>query len=202
MTDIAMPLDIGDVVQVTNNDDTPLVLEYDSRRHVIQPHETRPVPFECANVYFGDPRSSGMIASKRDNVGRVQFIPDRATEVRRLRTLYDNQMGDERFILNHPNVTVKDYDGHPVLTVLDDPSGESVTVAQPTISENEQLRHLINRQQQTIDMLAQRLGVDPQSGRDVSGTAPADDEFATEPAVEDPAAAATDTTPEPLPEDA
>lgn len=170
MTDLAttpLPLDIGDYVQVKNNDDKPLILTYDSRRHVIEPGATRPIPFECGNLYFGDPRSSTNIASKRDNVGRVQFIPDRATEVRRLRTLYDNQMGDDTIIDNHPDVEVYDYDGNRVTTVLDDPSGETVTASVTSISENDQLRELLRRQQATIDMLAQRLGVDPASGREV-----------------------------------
>lgn len=185
-------LDIGDYVNVENLGDKPLVLEYDSRRHVIEPGATRPIPFEAANVYFGDPRASGVIAAKRDSVGRVQFIPDRATEVRRLRTLYDNQLGDEREIVNHPQVRVTDYDGNLVPTVLHDPAGDSVTTATPTISENEQLREMLRRQQQTIDLLAQRLGVDPTSGRELAPSEVPADEQSHEPPV------VTDST---LPED-
>lgn len=171
MTDTIADLsltDLGDFVNVENLDDKALVIEYDSRRHVVEPGATRPIPFEAANVYFGDPRSTGMIAAKRDSVGRVQFIPDRATEVRRLRTLYDNRSGDERVIENHPNVRVTDYDGNVIPTVLHDPAGDMVNVAVPTISENEQLREMMRRQQQTIDLLAQRLGVDPTSGRELA----------------------------------
>lgn len=176
MTDTAtqpLPLDIGDYVQVTNKGSKPLVLMYDSRTHVIEPGATRPIPFECSNVYFGDPRATSMMAAKRDNVGRVQFIPDRATEVRRLRTLYDNQSGAETEVLDYPPVEIRDYDGNLITTVLEDPAGDSVTAASVTIDENEQLRQMLARQQQTIDMLAQRLGIDPTSGRDLNPEAAA-----------------------------
>lgn len=192
-----MPVGLGDVLHVKNKGSKPLVLAYDSRRHVIEPGATRPIPFEAAALYFGDPRSGGAVQSKRDEVGRVSFIADRATEVRRLRTLYDvhpqnvnadggQEWGDETQLPASaiPNVEVHDYDGNPVRMVIHDPAGDHISPAQITVSENDQLRILVNRQQQMIETLAQRLGVDPISGRDVPAFTGADGE-ATQPADEE-----------------
>lgn len=169
-------VDLGDTVQVENLNAQPLLLTYDSRRYVIQPGERRPVPFEAAKVWFGDPRAAGDVVSKRDEVGRVQWIPDRKSEVRRLRVLYNvhpeqerarnstykAMWGDETQLPPDalPRVAVYDYEGNEIHMVAHDPEGRSVIPVQQTLSDDDQLRSLIAKQDAAIKQLQARLGLD------------------------------------------
>lgn len=163
---------VGDYVKVSNLATDDLTCMYDSRKWVVPASATAVMPFETACVYFGDPRSAENMASIRDDLGRVSWVPDRASEVRRLRTLYDNQQGDENVIANAPNVKVYDLNDNPITTVLDDPLGNSTTQHIVTINENERLLSMVSAQQRTIDMLVQRLdNLDPNAAKDIPATA-------------------------------
>lgn len=119
------------------------------------------VPFEAVKVALGDPRAAENIGSHRDPFGIVSWIPDRASEIRRLRALYDNQSGQEDEVLpgSHPLVEVSDLDGNRIPTVLDDPTGESVFSSRPTVADANELIEMVRRQQRTIDMLVEKQGI-------------------------------------------
>lgn len=162
----APALSPGDFVQVRNLDDKPLDLLWDSKKYRIAPGAQQPIPFEAAKLAFGDPRSGPQMTSIRDFRGVVHWLPDRASEIRRLRCLYDNQAGDESTVLKHPKVEVFDLEGNRVVTVLDDPAGESVTPANQSVSDSNEILALMQRQQATIDMLMKRLHVN-ESGEEI-----------------------------------
>lgn len=153
----ATPLAPGDFVQLRNVGPHPLLFLWDSKKYRLDPGQQMPVPFELAKLYLGDPRSGPSMASIRDFRGIVHWIPDRASEIRRLRCLYDNQTGDESTVVGFPQVRVFDLEGKPVITVLDDPSGETTTPVNQSVADNNEIMAIIQRQQATIDMLLQRL---------------------------------------------
>jgi hypothetical protein len=88
------------------------------------------------------------------------FVSDRDTEVRRLRSLYDNQLGGEGQILYAPEATVADVDGNEVKMVLDDPSGDSVTPVTTTLLDRDELLAQLSRQQRMIETLAKAQDID------------------------------------------
>ena len=154
-----MALGPGDFVKVTyrwrqrrllNGDEyfdneTPLTLMWDSRPYLVKVGETAFAPFEAVSVATGDPRSGASTTSIRDDAGNVGWVVDRPTEVRRLRTLYDNQTGDLGEILFAPVLEVENLEGERVRTVLDDPEGDSVIPVQTTLLDRDQLLAQIQR---------------------------------------------------------
>lgn len=151
--------DIGDIVRVVNNGDQPFTIGWDSRQYRLEPGKDTFVPFEACCLWFGDPRSTNSIQSAKNQHGIVSFIPDRDSEIRRLRVKYGNIGGDERFVDPAPDVTIYDLTGEQIVTVLDDPSGDSITVAQPTVVDQSNLIATIERQQAQINLLLENLGL-------------------------------------------
>jgi hypothetical protein len=164
---------LGDWVRVRNVGDEPVKVQWDSRFYKIPVDGETFMPFEAAKLWFGDPRSSGNVASHRDVTGMVSWIPDRATEVRRLRALYDNQFGDERVIAKHPLVEVYTQQGDRVYTVLDDPDGERTSPAVQSVMDHASLLEQVRRQQATIDLLVRQTGIGGPAT--VEDNAPVDD---------------------------
>lgn len=184
--------------EVVHDDTSPLDLMWNSRRYPIPVGSEGFVPFEAAANAFGDPRAAEMMGSYKDEAGNVGFILDRATEVRRLRTLYDNQTGPENQILYAPQVTVADLEGNPISTVLDDPEGVAVHPVAQTALDRDSLLAQLQRQQRMIEMLAAQQGIDLNNANlavqepDVNPDANPDEAIVPEPG---------GPTPEPLPED-
>lgn len=166
---------VGDLVRVKNlgNPDNILAdgshgryygditLTWNSRDYRCPVGQEVIVPFEAVKVALGDPRAVESIASQRDAFGIVSWIPDRASEIRRLRAVYDNQTGTEDEVLpgSHPLVEVYDLEGNRIPTVLDDPTGESVIESRPTVADSNDLIEMVRRQQRTIDMLVEKQGI-------------------------------------------
>lgn len=146
------------------DDVTDLVLMWDAKPYTIEVGKEGFTPFEAMSIAMGDPRSGEVVTTVRDEAGNVQFILDRATEVRRLRVLYDNKIGDEGQILYAPDATVTDLEGNEIKTVLADPEGESVITAPTTILDRDQLLAQVQRQQRMIEQLAESQGIDLATG--------------------------------------
>lgn len=150
---------LGDWVKVVNVGEKPFTAQWDSRKYTAPVGGEVFMPFEAAKLWLGDPRAAESISSHRDITGMVSWIPDRATEVRRLRALYDNQFGDERTITGHPVVEVYTQAGDRIYTVLDDPNGERVAPAVSSVMDHAALLDQVKRQQATIDLLLQNAGL-------------------------------------------
>lgn len=146
--------------EVIHDDSSPLVLQWNSRKYPVEVGGKTHVPFEAAANAFGDPRAAENMGSFKDEAGNVGFILDRATEVRRLRTLYDNQVGPENQILYAPHVSVSDLDGNAISTVLDDPEGASVHPVITTATDKSALEAQIAKLQRTVELLAGQQGLD------------------------------------------
>jgi hypothetical protein len=166
-------VNVGDIVKVVNNGPKKLHLQWDSRHYDLDPGGTEWMPFECAKVYFGDPRAISVMQTLRDQRGQVAWLPDRASEVRRLRLLWfpmmfgeystDNFIDDEIDPWDRtrmPHVEIFTVKGEQIPTVFDDPKGNTVIPAKVTESQNAQLLDLVQRQGQMIEALMGRLGMD------------------------------------------
>ena len=157
--------ELGDIIRVVfkgwhgSSREDALSIMWDSKPYLLQPGQDSFIPFEAAALWFGDPRSSEKVKSNRDNRGLVGFIPDRATEVRRLRTKYGNEGGSDELVHMYPLVEVFSLEGDRITTVLDDPAGDTVTAAKPSVSDNTQLLAIVHKQQQTIDLLMSKVGL-------------------------------------------
>lgn len=153
---MAMTLENDGIVMAVNDGEKEVTLMYDSRTYRLEPGKTVPMPFAAACLWFGDPRASESVQSLRDSRGLVAFIPDRDTEVRRLRAKYDNQMGDERVITGAPHVSLFSIpENERIYTVLDDPQGDRVIEASTTVQEQHDLMTIVQRQQKQIELLTQ-----------------------------------------------
>lgn len=159
---------LGDIVKVVNHGNRPIKLKWDSREYPIAPRTEEFVPFEAAKLYFGDPRSTKNVQSVRDDRGVVGFVSDRATEVRRLRLLWDHKFGE--YIPGEvnafqseliPRVEVFDLKGNKISTVLEDPEGNDISPSTQTQREANDTMSVIKRQGELIEILMQRLGMGP-----------------------------------------
>lgn len=180
----------GQILDVNRDEDEPFVLMWDSRRYEIGVGDSAFVPFDAMALAAGDPRSGEAMRSYRDESGNTGFILDRATEVRRLRTRYDNQLGDESVIDFAPDFSVTDLEDNVIRTVLDDPQGDSVLAVVTTVVDRDALLAQVQRQQRMIEMLAESQGIDLATiGQNVDDRDPdtddgdgnSGDEFATAP---------------------
>jgi hypothetical protein len=164
----------GDVVVAINNESLPFTITYNKRDYPLRPGQTTFVPFEAACLALGDPRAQENIRSYKGIDGLVAFIPDRATEVRRLRAKYGavygpettlegyfdngkNQVGDPIHI---PDITITTPDGEKMWMVVEDPAGAHSEDATISVSDNEGMLAQLKRQQAQIDLLVSQITSD------------------------------------------
>ena len=150
----------GNITSSRYDDETPFTFMWDSRPYLAEVGKETFVPFEAASLALGDPRAGDTTRSARDEAGNVMWIVDRPTEMRRLTVLYDNVTDAAGNLIIKPDVTVTDLDGNEVMMVLDDPAGDSVLPAQPTLLDSKQLLAQIERQRRMIDQLAEAQGIE------------------------------------------
>lgn len=162
------------------NSARPVVEMWDSKSYVIQPGDTEYWPAELCFKAFGDPRSSSAVRTTRTPKGTVGFIPDRPTEVRRLRLLYGNMAGGEEEVYAYPIVELYTLQDERITTVLEDPKALTTTPASETLSERDQLLDMITRQQAQIDRLAKVVGMQRPLRDEAELPSPDEDELAEE----------------------
>jgi hypothetical protein len=159
---------VGDILKVTNVGTKLFRGAWDLVDYVIPPGSSDYLPFEIICVCFGDPRSSATVRSHRDARGIVGFLPDRQSEVRRLRLLYSHGFGD--FTGKEgvdvvweadkiPHVEVETLQGQRVFTVLDDPAGSSVIPALTSQADEDRLRAVVEEQGRLIRSLMDRMNM-------------------------------------------
>jgi hypothetical protein len=154
----------GDVVMARNLGTRPLTLTYGGRKYDVPVEKQVAIPFDCMTLWFGDPRATDAIRSVRDEAGIVTWVPDRATEVRRLRLKWGQITGSEETVTEGPRdvpkVEFSDFDGRQIFSVVDDPFGDHISPVQITRAENDDLRALVLRQQDQIDAMAKMMKMD------------------------------------------
>jgi hypothetical protein len=133
------------------------IITYDGIPYRLECGKDQYMPIEAARMWFGDERSKHDMGTGLNRKGIRAWMNDRATEVRRLRCLYDNRTGDERAIIGHPVVEVYTLDGDRVPMVLDDPLGLESTPATQSVADQQELFRLITKQQSQLDQLKKQL---------------------------------------------
>ena len=136
-------MESGEIVRAINKGNMPLTMTYASRDYVLHPDREAAVPFDTMVLYFGDPRAMAQIRSIKDSFGIVTWIPDRDTEVRRLRVKWGIQGGDSRDVLLSIPVEFYDFEGNRIETVVDDPRGDRINLQPQTVSEVDLLKQQI-----------------------------------------------------------
>lgn len=200
-------VELSETLKVINRGSRGLRLSWNSRKYDINPMGgVCYMPFECVKLYFGDPRCTNNMRTIKDSIGIVSFLPDRATEVRRLRLLYAapfgeymsnvdlggifqsdpkeaHEIGKARAFegVSVPNVEVYNIQDQRIFTILDDPEGLDTIPVQVTAAQRNDLEILVGRQASIIDALAAKLGIDPNgpallNSPDVTGEVPEEDE--------------------------
>lgn len=152
-------------------------LGFDGKEYTVQRGKKVWVPFWAAVNSFGDPRSGPAVTVIREpgSGATLGWIPDRRSEVARLRILYglhaDNaQTFDD---ISIPRVKVTDVNDEPVLMVVHDPTGDTVTQASETVDDRRALLDMLERQQEQINQLRRDLGVEDEIAKE--DELPADD---------------------------
>lgn len=133
------------VVRVTNRRDVVLVDSFYGTTYSVDPKGTAIVPLEAAKLWFGD----------WDTQNKPErALRERDDEYKRLLIRYGS--GDNPVLWEEvkPLVTVTDVDGSdPVTTVIDDPSGTSVSQADVTVDQHQDMLGMIRQQAKDLDRL-------------------------------------------------
>lgn len=171
-------------------ENTPLTVGWNGRETHLQIGKKVFVQLEAATNAFGDPRSA--VAAQAIPMGDPQsgerlFIPDRASEVRRLRLRYGILDGNDTDFYNvhgvflAPRVKLETESGDEIISVLDDPHGNTVNQVATTVQQNsdkDALFEHLTKQVEALTLLVQ--------GKQDANPAPSLDEL---PADFDPATA-------------
>jgi hypothetical protein len=150
---------VGQMVRVINKGPNPLTIKYNRIKYILEPEIEKVIPYEAAQVWFGDPRSAAEIRTIVTDDGMPQMIYPRRHEVRRLRAKYGNieGIGDESEIQECPTIEMYNLDGERITTVLEDPHGNSVNQASVTVADNATTQSMIRQQQKQIELLMAEL---------------------------------------------
>jgi hypothetical protein len=181
---------VGDLLLVKNVDTRDWIFRWANHPYSLPQGHQIHLPFEAVKLYLGDPRSTVHVQHTSDGLGRDEFIPDRASEIRRLYQLYpptdmtfrDMSLDTPDSIPEHitdrtPLVEVYTLEGDRVYTVVDDPTGERV-IAAPTVSrfDEKAAAATIARLQDQVNLLMDRFGVAPTGPGDGIDANDADDD--------------------------
>lgn len=166
---------VEDLVVVVLHEPTPFIMQWDSKRYVLKPETEAYVPFPAACLYFGDPRSSELVIGPKNRRAFQAWIPDRRTEVRRLRALYGILKGNVTTLdpcpetdNRPPRVTMRTLSGEELVPVVMDPFGASVTPVTKSVNENDTLLSRIEKYEREMAAMRKALearnSVNPSEG--------------------------------------
>lgn len=162
---MAVTFEEGDICKVTNLGDDPITFGWNSRSYTIKPKEAKVVPIFAAVTAFGDPRSLTTMRSWRSpHSNEVGWIPDRSSEIRRLRMRYGLIDGNETTLCDRtgfvpervPDVKVELMDGGDfieVATVISDPDGNGAVLDEAPAIDIQTLQASLEKTQRQLAML-------------------------------------------------
>lgn len=175
-------VNIGDFVSVKNNEPQDIVLQY-GKRYIIKAGKTGMVPFECAKLWYGDPRS--MESKMRLTIGPpeagvFEWIPSRREEIERLAILYGvynaNKLtgtgrGTENagILDNMMDVTVTTLDGDEIVFPCSDPDGTKTLPQNSDDSGNAYLMRRMAQMQNQMLAMQQELEARGNGGKVLLG---------------------------------
>jgi|SRR6516164_2741738 hypothetical protein len=140
----------------------------------IPPGESRTATWDAVINFFGDPRAVDDMFSAKDDAGVVSWVPDRATEVRRLRSKWGNSFAVEEGKIIGPPVEITNLQGERIWTVYEDPQGEHVNPRLIAVENQQNLDTQIRQLQKQVETL-QRMQMTGDLPVDTSEAPPVDD---------------------------
>lgn len=151
----------GDTVRAINQEDYDVTVGWGNVNYILKPQKDTFVPAEAIINYFGDPRSTSEMKSMELATGQHAWVPDRPTEVRRLRIKWARyNINNPEDDLIAPHVEVYTLDGDWVPTVANDPQGERVNAASLTVKDQFDRDAVIERMQAQLDQLLKERNLD------------------------------------------
>lgn len=139
-----------------------MTIGWNGRMTELKPGRKTMVILEAATNAFGDPRSAATaqaIPMGDPATGERLFIPDRTSEVRRLRLRYGIHDGNDGTFENingtfmAPRVKMETENGDEIVSVLDDPEGKTVNQVATTIQEQSNSNALIEHLTKQVEAL-------------------------------------------------
>lgn len=153
---------MADVILVKNVGSDPFDVRYNSRSTIIPPQDTAIVDVEAAKLWFGDWDAR--------NVGKEERHQFRSQELARLKGLYgahyDDDMrqpdpripeplfAEQKWDRNQPRIELYEQDGTRIISVLDDPKGDSLPLED---ASSDVLARTIEQMQKQLEDMNQRL---------------------------------------------
>lgn len=133
---------MAELRRVRNLSELPFFDAYGGQHFLIEPGAEALVPLEACDLWFGD-------NNLRNEVTRNY----RNEEWERLKVRYGAYADEALWQEACPKVEVLTVDNEAIETVLSDPHGTKVHVANPTIDEQTQLVQMIQQQQRDLETL-------------------------------------------------
>lgn len=176
---MSVTLNPGDFVRVKliknvpGREDDPMVLMWNSREFVCKPGEETVAQLEAVINAFGDPRAMAtpqnvLIGDPRVSTEKL-FIPDRASEVTRLRQRYAIMTGWDTGFTDFdgtplvPDVELHTLSGEEIIPLTADPLGTHNTPVVITQAQASSTDDIIAQMQRQIDALREQMAVKPKS---------------------------------------
>lgn len=176
---MSVTLNPGDFVRVKliknvpGKETQPLILGWNSREFVCYPGEETVAQLEAVINAFGDPRALAGPQNIAIGDPRVSdeklFIPDRSSEVTRLRQRYAIQTGYDTGFTDFdgnslvPEVELHTLSGEEIIPLTSDPLGTHNTPVVVTQAQAANTDEIISRMQAQIDALRDQIAVNPKS---------------------------------------
>lgn len=144
---------------ITNNTDETITLAWNSEDYVFDPGEPVLVPFGLLANWFGDPRSTPGQRLTFGTGKKISIVAKREDEVKRILHLWgDIEDGtDESLPRFVPDVTLAFPNGDKIESLRDDPAGKGVTIAMPSISNQEAMAEELASQRELIARLEAQI---------------------------------------------
>lgn len=155
----------GDVVRLVNEGDTPFKDSLNSREYIIPPGGQLFVDFDAMCLWLGHPDANDFDPRNRVRVAEYHRLRGRyGIDAKALeQTLQGIAVdADELFQQLRPKLAAYDSAGGQILTVADDPSGDSLHAPPEDIGDNQSLilARMAQLEQQLADMKAQAANND------------------------------------------
>ncbi len=150
-------LDPNDTIRAYNDTDTPITVG----AYTFAPGQSKFVSFLWMRNHYGDPRSipsAPRILRLRDQDQSVAVQP-RQTEVMRINCIWGIDADPTKTWADIPALQFFDEDNVRIITVFDDPSGESVTPHSTSEKTFIEQQDRIAKLEQTLDLVLKATGV-------------------------------------------
>jgi len=143
------------VVRVKNLRDVALVDAFDGTTYSVEPGGEAVVPLDAAKLWFGD----------WDTVNRPErALRERDNEHQRLLIRYGCRDNPTAWEETKPLVLVTDVSGDTAhTTVIEDPSGSSVSEASMTVDQQTDMLAMIRKQAKDLDLLKKKYAAESRS---------------------------------------